>query len=57
MDIGMTKASKLYVLSYFAEPAKFYGYTPTIQRIIDSFEIQRQNSNETRNDLSNSELA
>jgi hypothetical protein len=56
-DIGMTKASTLYVLSYLAEPAKFYSYTPTIQRMIDLFEIEGQNSNQGRNDLSNSELA
>jgi eukaryotic-like serine/threonine-protein kinase len=57
MDIGMTKAGKLYVLTYSAEPAKFYSYLPTIQRMIDSFEIEGLNSNESRNDLSNSELA
>jgi hypothetical protein len=56
-DIGMTKAGKLYVLSYLAEPAKFYSYMPTIQRMIESFGIEGQSSNETRNDLSNSELA
>ena len=42
MDIGMTKASKLYVLSYLAEPAKFSSYMPTIQRMIDSFGIDQQ---------------
>jgi eukaryotic-like serine/threonine-protein kinase len=57
MDIGMTKAGKLYVLTYSAEPAKFYSYIPTIQRMIDSFQIEGLNSNESRNDLSNSELA
>jgi hypothetical protein len=57
MDIGMTKGGKLYVLSYSAEPVKFYGYLPTIQRMIDSFKTEGQNSNESRNDPSNSELA
>jgi hypothetical protein len=57
MDIGLTKAGKLYVLSYSAEPAKFYIYMPTIQRMIDSFEIEGQSSNESRHNLSNSELA
>jgi len=57
MDIGMTKAGKLYVLTYSAEPAKFYVYMPTIQRMIDSFEIEGLKSNESRHNLSNSELA
>ncbi len=56
MDIGMTKGGKLYVLSYSAEPAKFYIYVPTIQKMIDSFEIEGRNSNESRPNLSNSEL-
>jgi hypothetical protein len=40
MDIGMTNGDKVYVLSYLADPAKFLSYLPTIQRMIDSFEIQ-----------------
>jgi hypothetical protein len=40
MDIGMTNGDKVYVLSYLAEPAKFLFYLPTIQKMIDSFEIQ-----------------
>ncbi|MDQ6668774.1 MAG: hypothetical protein M3Y53_11205 [Thermoproteota archaeon] len=39
MDIGMTNGDKVYVLSYLAEPAKFLFYLPTIQKMIDSFEI------------------
>ena len=40
MDIGMTNSDKVYVLSYLAEPAKFFRYLPIIQKMIDSFEIQ-----------------
>jgi hypothetical protein len=40
MDIGMTNGDKVYVLSYLADPAKFLRYLPTIQKMIDSFEIQ-----------------
>jgi hypothetical protein len=57
MDIGMTIANKLYVLSYLAEPAKFNSHMPTIQWLIDSFRIEGQNSHESGNDISNSELA
>jgi len=39
MDIGMTNNDKVYVLSYLADPAKFLFYLPTIQKMIDSFEI------------------
>ena len=39
MDIGMTNGDKVYVLSYLAEPAKFLFYLPTMQKMIDSFEI------------------
>ena len=57
MDIGMLKGGKVYWLSYIAEPAKFYSYIPTIQRMIDSFTVKGQsNSNETRNNLSNSNI-
>ncbi|MGB6673565.1 MAG: hypothetical protein WBE34_14130 [Candidatus Nitrosopolaris sp.] len=40
MDIGMTNGCNVYVISYLAEPAKFLFYLPTIQKMIDSFEIQ-----------------
>jgi hypothetical protein len=40
MDIGMTNGDKVYVLSYLADPAKFLFHLPTIQKMIDSFEIQ-----------------
>src|SRR6266849_655206 len=40
MDIGMTNGYNVYVLSYLADPAKFLIYLPTIQKMIDSFEIQ-----------------
>jgi hypothetical protein len=46
MDIGTTNGHKAYVLSYFAEPAKFSNYLPTIKRMIESFGIQ--NTNEMR---------
>ena len=57
MNIGMTKPSKLYVLSYLVEPAKFYNHMPTIQLMIDSFGLEGQNGNESGNELPNSELA
>jgi PsbP-like protein len=40
MDIGMTNGYNVYVLSYLADPAKFLICLPTIQKMIDSFEIQ-----------------
>ena len=40
MDIGMPNGYNVYVLSYLADPAKFLIYLPTIQKMIDSFEIQ-----------------
>ena len=40
MDIGIRNGDKVYILSYLAEPAKFSLYLPTIQKMIDSFEIQ-----------------
>jgi hypothetical protein len=40
MDIGMTNGYNVYVLSYLADPAKFLIYLATIQKMIDSFEIQ-----------------
>jgi hypothetical protein len=43
MDIGITKGDKAYVISYFAEPAKFSNYLPTIQKMIDSFGILNSN--------------
>ena len=50
IDIGTTSGNKLYVISYFAEPAKFSLYLPTIQKMIDSLEIQKKNvSNRTLN--------
>jgi len=57
MNIGMTKPSKLYVLSYLVEPAKFYNHMPTIQLMIDSFGLEGQNGNDSKNELPNSELA
>jgi eukaryotic-like serine/threonine-protein kinase len=43
MDIGTMNGHKAYVLSYFAEPAKFSNYLPTIKRMIESFGIQNRN--------------
>ena len=43
MDIGTMNGHKAYVLSYFAEPAKFSNYLPTIKRMIESFSIQNRN--------------
>jgi hypothetical protein len=40
MDIGIRNGDKVYILSYLAETAKFSLYLPTIQKMIDSFEIQ-----------------
>ncbi|HYT01396.1 MAG TPA: hypothetical protein VEL70_00720, partial [Candidatus Acidoferrum sp.] len=40
MDIGLLNGDKIYVLLYLADPPKFWFYLPTIQRMIDSFEIQ-----------------
>jgi PsbP-like protein len=40
MDIGMENGDKVYILSYLAEPSKFFRYLPTIQKMVDSFEIQ-----------------
>ena len=49
IDIGTTKGNKDYVISYFAEPAKFSLYLPTIQKMIDSLEIQSNVSNRSSN--------
>jgi hypothetical protein len=57
-NIIMLSGIKKYEITYYiAQQAKFSSYLPTIQRMIDSFEILGLNSNEGRNDLSNSELA
>jgi hypothetical protein len=40
MDIGVPNGDKVFVLSYLADPAKFSFYLPTIQKMIDSFEIE-----------------
>ena len=40
MDIGLLNGDKIYVLSFLADPPKFWSYLPTIQKMIDSFEIQ-----------------
>ena len=40
MDSVVTNSDKVYVLSYLAVPAKFSFYLPTIQKMIDSFEIE-----------------
>jgi len=40
MDIGVTNGDKVFVLSYLADQAKFSFYLPTIQKMIDSFEIE-----------------
>ncbi len=39
IDIGITTGDKVYVISYFAEPAKFPYYLPIMQKMIDSLEI------------------
>ena len=50
IDIGTTTGNKGYIISYFAEPANFSLYLPTIQKMIDSLEIQKKNvSNLTSN--------
>jgi hypothetical protein len=51
MDIGTTKRDKAYVISYFAEPTKFSYYLPTIQRMIESFEIQNSNGGKQPSNL------
>ena len=40
MDIGVPNGDKVFVLSYLADPAKFSFYLPTIQKMIDFFEIE-----------------
>jgi hypothetical protein len=49
IDIGTTTGNKGYIISYFAEPANFSLYLPTIQKMIDSLEIQKNVSNLTSN--------
>ena len=40
MDIGtISNDNRVYIISYYAEPVKYCRYLPTIQRMIDSFEI------------------
>lgn len=39
MDIGVPMVIK-YLISYLADPAKYSFYLPTIQKTIDSFEIE-----------------
>ncbi len=43
VDIGTTTRNKAYVLTYFAEPAKFSNYLPIIKTMIESFGIQNRN--------------
>jgi len=43
VDIGITTGNKAYVLTYFAEPAKFSNYLPIIKTMIESFGIQNRN--------------
>ena len=43
VDIGTTTGNKAYVLTYFAEPAKFSNYLPIIKTMIESFGIQNRN--------------
>jgi hypothetical protein len=43
VDIGTTTGNKAYVLTYFAEPAKFSNYLPIIKTMIESFVIQNRN--------------
>ena len=40
MDIGVPNGDKVFVLSFLADPAKFSFYLPTIQKMIDFFEIE-----------------
>ena len=50
VDIGTAMGNKLYVISYFAEPTKLPLYLPTIQKMIDSLEIEKKNvSNQSSN--------
>ena len=49
IDIGTMTANKVYVISFFAEPAKLPYYLPIFQKMIDSFEIKNNVSNRSSN--------
>jgi eukaryotic-like serine/threonine-protein kinase len=39
MDIWTIKDNKAYIINYLAETGKYTSYLPTIQKMVDSFEI------------------
>ena len=39
MQVWTLKGDKAYLITYKAEPEKYSKYLPTIQKMIDSFEI------------------
>jgi|SRR5215472_993067 len=39
MSLGIELAGKLYTIDYFSPPQKFFNYLPTVQQMIDSFQI------------------
>jgi eukaryotic-like serine/threonine-protein kinase len=41
MLILTIKGDKAYIISYIAEPTKFYYYLPTLQKMINSFQITK----------------
>jgi eukaryotic-like serine/threonine-protein kinase len=41
MLILTIKGDKAYIISYIAEPTKFYYYLPTLEKMIDSFQITK----------------
>jgi hypothetical protein len=39
MDIWTLQDDKVYIINYLAETRKYSSYLPTIQKMVDSFEI------------------
>ena len=39
MDIWTIKDDRVYVINYIVETEKYSSYLPTIQKMVDSFEI------------------
>jgi serine/threonine-protein kinase len=51
MDIGtVSDDDRIYVMSYYAESAKYSKYLPTIQKMIESFEIISSTTTTTKDD-------
>jgi eukaryotic-like serine/threonine-protein kinase len=40
-DIATIKNDRLYVIQYYAESSKYQSYLPTLQKMIDSFQIKK----------------